>query len=104
MSKNVEIIPAEKTMRDITSGTDKLLGSLQTRFPEVSIEDLQVISIAVLLEIGKHIEDGEDIAFIKKNKDGTAKLTVLSLSLKLLDKSASVISELAKPASLNSGK
>lgn len=72
-------IRTNETRRDLTAGTKDLLLGFQTRFPHLSRVDAEILAGTVMTEVGKRIANGDDIAFIRKNSDGTAELTILGL-------------------------
>ena len=55
------------------------LEGVHNRFPYLPNGDVEVLAGTLLGEISGRLSAGEDIAFIRKNPDGTSTLTILGL-------------------------
>lgn len=66
---------------DMSLGVQHIYNSIMSKFPYLSERDAEILTNAVLDEIASRITAGEDLAFIRRNTDGTVDLTVLALEI-----------------------
>ncbi len=78
MSKRTFAI-RNRSQANLSKGTMDLIEGIHSRYPHLSDEDITVLANTVLSEVGKQIRVGKDIAFVKRNYDGSVDLTILGL-------------------------
>jgi hypothetical protein len=75
---------------DLSVGTSHLVRAIKKIYPDISDSEVTTLGNFLLEEIGWRMEAGEQIAFFRKNSDGSVEFTVLGL--KILEKKKSLLS------------
>jgi hypothetical protein len=70
--------------KDRGSGLTDFGQTLQNMYPNMTDTEIKDMVNLILIQIAKHISDGEQLAFLKKEPDGSINLTVLGFEV--LDK------------------
>lgn len=66
---------------DLSVGTNNFATAIQRRLgSRHEHREIEKMGNLLLNEISRRIDDGEQIAFLNRNKDGTLKLTTFSIS------------------------
>lgn len=55
----------------ITVNTNALIRGIQTKYPRLPRKDIQILANTILDEIGRRLNSGDDLAFIRPNRDGS---------------------------------
>jgi hypothetical protein len=67
---------------DLSRGSSKLAKAIRNRFFNLTTEEQEKLGNAMLGEIGEHIEEGESLAFLKDNPDGTSDLSIFGFNVR----------------------
>lgn len=55
------------------------LNGIQLRYPSLDKNEVEELALRLLTEVGDHLGNGEDIAFVRRKDNGSAELTILGL-------------------------
>jgi len=66
---------------ELSVGSARLVRSIRKRYPNLSVSEARRLGGIVLDEVGKRISAGEQLAFLRRNPDGDAELTVIGLEI-----------------------
>lgn len=66
---------------ELSAGSARLVRSIKKRYADLSTPEARRLGGIVLDEVGKRISAGEQLAFLRRNPDGDAELTVIGLEI-----------------------
>jgi hypothetical protein len=67
--------------KELSASSAQLVRSIQKRYPSLSRAEARRLGSIVIEEVGKRVASGERLAFLRKNSQGEAELTVLGLEV-----------------------
>lgn len=64
---------------NLSTGSQTFVRALRRRLPTYDNKEVEQIANLLLGQIGEHLAAGEQIAFFRRNRDGTTGLTTISI-------------------------